>query len=233
MTCRPGSSVARSRFARKSKARANAGCKWRYRSRCANESRIMALPTAVDRAKAPANRALSRDPASGLDLDELHVEHQHPLRRTGPPAVRQLLRDPQPPRFPFDHQLHALGPAGDHLIQPERNRLVASDRTVEHLAVGGPAAVVHLHARAGTRVAGAGSRRHHSGGQAAGGFRGVSRRGGDIGRSRNGLGHRSSSSLIIVLLVAGAEDSADRDALTVRGAPSPSALSAWWRAARR
>src|SRR5688572_6923810 len=58
-------------------------------------------------------------------------------------AVGDLAWDPEARLFSGHHQLHALGPARDHLIQPEARRLAARHRAVEHLAVLGPARVVH------------------------------------------------------------------------------------------
>src|SRR6185436_6773638 len=85
-----------------------------------------------------------RRPGS-VDLDQFDVEHQHAAGRPGLTLVRKVLRDPEPRAFAFDHQLHAFGPAFDHLVEPHRYRGAARYRTVEHLAVGGPARVVDHH----------------------------------------------------------------------------------------
>ena len=53
-----------------------------------------------------------------LDADQLDVEHQHAGRGARAPAVGERLGDPEPPLLALHHQLHAFGPAGDHLVRP-------------------------------------------------------------------------------------------------------------------
>ena len=74
-----------------------------------------------------------------------HPDAQHASRRAGRARIGQPLGDPEPSSFSFDHQLHALGPPRDHLVQRKRDRLVPRDRTVEHPAVRRPAGVMHAH----------------------------------------------------------------------------------------
>src|SRR5690606_10199576 len=59
--------------------------------------------------------------------------------------VGELLRDPEAALLTDHHGLQAVGPAGDDAVQPEGDRLAARHRAVEDVAVGRPAAVVHLH----------------------------------------------------------------------------------------
>src|SRR5690606_36880758 len=80
-----------------------------------------------------------------VDLEELDVEHQHALRAPRLALVGELLRDPEAALLTDHHGLQAVGPAGDDAVQPEGDWLAARHRAVEHVAVGGPAAVVHLH----------------------------------------------------------------------------------------
>ena len=57
-------------------------------------------------------------------------------------AVGEIFGDPETAFLADDHELDALGPAGDHPVEGEGGGLSAGDRRVEHLAVGGPAGVV-------------------------------------------------------------------------------------------
>src|SRR5690606_18028644 len=79
---------------------------------------------------------------SALDLEQLDVEYERPRRSAwtlGRLTVRQVCRDPDATLLAFDHQHQRLGPTGDHLVDAERDRLAAHDRTVEHFSILGPA----------------------------------------------------------------------------------------------
>src|SRR4051812_48790484 len=104
------------------------------------------MAVAVVRAvRATRSTGLRRAGAALLDLDELDVEHEHALRRTFLPLVREVLRDPEATLLTDDHELHALGPAGDHAVEAELGGAARRQRRVEHLAVGLPADVADLH----------------------------------------------------------------------------------------
>jgi hypothetical protein len=103
---------------------------------------------------------------TGDDLQELYVEHEHALWAAGLAFVGQILRDPHAALFARDHQLQTLGPAGDDLLHAELGRLTALHGRVEHLPVGGPAAVVHFDFVPGLRLVSARARAEDFGGQA-------------------------------------------------------------------
>src|SRR5262249_40296170 len=115
------------------------------------------------------------DPPDLLDLQQLHVEHEHPVR--GALAfVGDAFGDPESRPLAFVHQLQAFGPPGDHLVDLERRRFAAHDGAVEHLAVGRPSRVVHDHAAGRTRVPAADTLFQHFVGEAARGLLRVGRR---------------------------------------------------------
>ena len=59
-------------------------------------------------------------------------------------TVGQFRGDPEPAFLALDHELNAFGPALDDLIEGEAWRVRRErDGGIEHLAVGGPARVVH------------------------------------------------------------------------------------------
>src|SRR5262249_6053200 len=118
-------------------------------------SRPQAAATAGGRYSAATGAVLARATRSsllGIDLEQLDVEDEHTLRPARLALVGHLLRDPEPGLVADDHHLQAVGPARDDAAQAELGRLAAGDRAVEHLAVGGPAAVVHLHPAGRRRV---------------------------------------------------------------------------------
>src|SRR5690606_6891197 len=68
---------------------------------------------------------------SGDDLDELYIKSKLAGGRAWTLrclAIGQITRNPKAAGFTFDHELHALGPASDDLIEAETGRLSARDR---------------------------------------------------------------------------------------------------------
>lgn len=89
-------------------------------------------------------KELLRFKQSTSDLDQFDIKNQSAGRR---PAARiftigELGRDPEAALFALHHELHALGPTGNHLRETKRGGLTPHDRAVKELAVGGPTAVV-------------------------------------------------------------------------------------------
>ena len=85
--------------------------------------------------------------AHGLlaDFEQLDIEDEHAGGSSlgWVFAVGEVRGDPEPAFLANHHQLHALGPAGDHAIEREGNRFAAGDRAVEQFAIGGPAGIMH------------------------------------------------------------------------------------------
>src|SRR5687768_3215054 len=65
-----------------------------------------------------------------LDPYQIDIKHLHPLRRPRLALVGQVLRDPEAGALAFDHQLHALFPAFDHIVEAGRERGAPHDRAV-------------------------------------------------------------------------------------------------------
>ena len=66
-----------------------------------------------------------------------------PCGASGLSCVGERRRNPEPPLLPFHHHLHALVHPGITPSRPNVDGSLSRDRTVEHLAVGRPAGVVH------------------------------------------------------------------------------------------
>src|SRR5260221_11117482 len=75
------------------------------------------------------------------------MEDEHARRGTGAGvvAVSEVAWDPEARLLSFDHQLNAFGPSLDHAVQTEADGFAARHGAIEHLAVGRPTRVVHLH----------------------------------------------------------------------------------------
>src|SRR5262249_17220193 len=103
-----------------------------------------------DRGPALAGRGRRRTVTYSLrsDLEQLDLEDQRrpglDLGRGAPVAVGELGRAHQPALAAALHELAALGPALDHLVEREGGWLAALDGAVEHGAVGERAVVVDL-----------------------------------------------------------------------------------------
>src|SRR5262249_429759 len=59
-----------------------------------------------------------------IDRDKLDVEDEHSVRRTLT-FVCKPFANPEAHRFAFGHQLHTLGPTGNHTVEGKRRRLAA------------------------------------------------------------------------------------------------------------
>src|SRR4051812_35258577 len=66
------------------------------------------------------------------DFEQLDVEHQHARRLARAVVVGELDRNPETGLLTLDHELHALGPAGNDAVEREHRGLAAHDRAVEH-----------------------------------------------------------------------------------------------------
>src|SRR5690606_29806059 len=118
---------------------------------CPSSTRLSAIAAKGEGARRP-----------GSEADQLDIEHERSPGRARTPgriAVRELARDPEPRLFALDHELNALGPARDDLVQAEGRRLAARERAIEELTVRGPAGVVHGHLVGRPRMPRAGPRR--------------------------------------------------------------------------
>ena len=82
-----------------------------------------------------------------VDALQFDVKNEHPLRSAWPRvvAVCELLWDPKAHLVARLHQLDALGPPFNDLIQTERGSLATRDRAVEHFSVGSPPGVMNLY----------------------------------------------------------------------------------------
>ena len=79
---------------------------------------------------------------AGGDVDQLDVEHQHPLRLARS-LVGEPFGNPQPALFTRHHQLQPFAEAGDDAPDGKARRLALGHRAVEHRAVGLPPGVVN------------------------------------------------------------------------------------------
>src|SRR5262249_55822116 len=120
----------------------------------AHQTREILRPTATRPAR---TRAVSTSGSSGIgpwpprllhDLEQLHVEDQRGARldlgRRSAVAVGDRRGTHQPGLAAHLHELDALRPAWNHLVQLEGGRLVALDRAVEDGAIGELARVMNL-----------------------------------------------------------------------------------------
>ena len=88
------------------------------------------------------------------DLKELHIENKSAGRRAWRWifTVGEFSGNPETALFAFHHELHALGPAGDHLIQRKFRGFAALHGAVEDGAVEQSAVVVDFHGVGGLRA---------------------------------------------------------------------------------
>ena len=86
------------------------------------------------------------------DGNKINIKYKHALRRTRHTAISQFFRNPEASSFAFNHQLNALGPAGNHLIEAEINRCASDNARVEHGAICRPTRVMDAYAACGCWV---------------------------------------------------------------------------------
>ena len=89
-----------------------------------------------------------REAAASADVEEFHQKVERGVGRNhrgcSSAAVAEVAWDHQFDHAPFAHQLHALGPARDHLVEAEVDRLAPLVGTIEDLPAVEPAVVVNL-----------------------------------------------------------------------------------------
>lgn len=120
-------------------------------STCRTTKRLAFTPVSTRRCSARAPRRLPSNPESALgDAQQFHFELQRGVRRNHAAAGTALAVGDRRRAGELGlaanlHLLHAFGPALDHAVERELDRLAALVGAVELLAVGKGAAVVHFH----------------------------------------------------------------------------------------
>src|SRR5262245_52909588 len=92
-------------------------------------------------------------PVRLFERQQFDIEHQHALRGAGAGriVIGKIAGNPEATLLTNHHELQSLCPTFDYSVEWKRQRLTAN-RTVEHLAVGGPSGVVNGHLRRARRM---------------------------------------------------------------------------------